>query len=237
MAVYAMIPPDVTSPDYRAHQDRITDALAAALSKARVEFVVSLSSVGAGRSGKRGPSPARTTLELQLNQIPRINVLHLRAGYFMENLLAQVAIIKATGYTAGLLRPDLPLPMIATRDIGSAAADALLRLTFRGHETRELLGPRNVSMAEAAAIIGAQIGKPELRYVQSAEGDTHDALVQIGMSPNVADLIVELSAAWNSGLVAASEVRSTSNTTPTSLDTFVREQFLPAYRGMASGHH
>jgi len=235
LAVYAMIPPNMTSPDYRGHQDRITDAMAAALKKARVKYSVALSSVGADRSEKTGPIVGQHYLEQQFNQVPGLNVLHLRAGYFMENLLAQVAIIKATGYAAGMLRPALPLPMIATRDIGSAAADALLHPTFRGHQTRELLGPRDVSMAEAAGLIGAEIGKPELEYMQSAEGDTRGVLVQIGISPNVADLIVEMSAAWNSGLLAASEVRSASNTTPTCLETFVREQFAPAFRGMASG--
>ena len=209
--------------------------MSAALKKASVKYAVSLSSVGADRSGKTGPIAGLHYLDRQFNQIPGLNVLHLRAGYFMENLLAQVAIIKATGYAAGTLRPDLRLPMIATHDIGSAAADALLDLGFRGHQTRELLGPRDVSMAEAAGMIGAEIGKPQLEYKQSAESDTRGVLVQIGLSPNIADLIVEMSTAWNSGLVAASEVRSASNTTPTFLETFVREQFAPAFHGMASG--
>src|SRR5579863_1359998 len=38
--VYAMIPPDETSQNYRAHQDRITDAIAAALTEAKVKHVV-----------------------------------------------------------------------------------------------------------------------------------------------------------------------------------------------------
>lgn len=235
-AVYAMIPPNMTSLDYRGHQDRVADAMAAALKKARVKYAVSLSSVGADQSENNGPIAGQHYLEQQLNRIPGLNVLHLRAGYFMENLLAQVGIVKATGYAAGMFRPDLPLPMIATRDIGSAAADALLRLDFRDHQTRELLGPRDVTMAQAAGVLGTAIGKPDLAYRQSTEGETRDALVRIGISPNVADLIVEMSAALNSGLVAAREVRSASNTTATSLETFARDQFVPAFRGMtASG--
>lgn len=234
-AVYAMIPPNMTSPDHRGYQDGITDAMAAALKKARVKYAVSLSSLGADRSEKTGPIAGLYYLEQQFNQIQGLNVLHLRAGSFMENLLAQAGIIKATGFAAGMLGPDLPLPMIAARDIGSAVADALLHLNFRGHHTRELLGPRDVTMAEATRAIGAQIGKPELEYRQSTDGDTREVLVRIGMSPNVADLIVEMSAALNSGLIAASEVRSGSDATLTSLETFVREQFVPAFRGMASG--
>lgn len=42
--------------------------------------------------------------------------------------------------TVGPLRPDLKLPMIATRDIGEAAANSLLNLDFYQKQTRELQG-------------------------------------------------------------------------------------------------
>jgi len=148
-----MIPPDLTSPDYRAHQARLTDSMVAALKKARVGYAVTLSSLGADHPAKTGPIAGQHYLELQFNQIAGLNVLHLRAGYFMENLLAQVGIIKTTGFAASTLLADLPLPMIATRDIGSAAAEAMMRLPLKGRQIREVLGPRDVSMAEAAAIM------------------------------------------------------------------------------------
>jgi hypothetical protein len=56
-------------------------------------------------------------------------------------------------------------------------------------------------------------------------------LVQLGMSSNVAGLILEMSAALNSGHMRALEQRSAKNTTPTSYETFVREEFLPRYGG------
>ena len=49
-------------------------------------------------------------LERKLNTISGLNVLHLRAGNFMENTLAQIGIIKALGAAAGPLRADLKLP-------------------------------------------------------------------------------------------------------------------------------
>src|SRR5690348_6388578 len=42
-AVYAMIPPNATSQDYRAEQRRVTDALAGAVQSAGVKHVVALS--------------------------------------------------------------------------------------------------------------------------------------------------------------------------------------------------
>ena len=233
-AVYAMIPPNVTSPDPLAYQDRITDATGTALEKTGVKHAVSLGSIGADKPDKTGPVVGLHQFEQRLNRIAGLNVLHLRAAYFMENTLAQIGIIKMMGFAAGPLRPDLKLPMIATRDIGAAAAEALLRLDFSGRETRELLGQRDISMAEAAAIIGKAIGKPDLKYRQVPEDQVRAALTQVGMSPNMANLILEMSTALNSGYMRALEKRSAQNTTPTSYETFVAEEFVPRYQGKSS---
>jgi hypothetical protein len=56
------------------------------------------------------------------------------------------------------------------------------------------------------------------------------ALIQLGMSSNMADLILEMSAALNSGYMRALEPRSAQNTTPTSYETFVKEEFVPLYQ-------
>ena len=62
-------------------------------------------------------------------------------------------------------------------------------------------------------------------------------LIQTGMSPNVADLIIELSAALNTGHVAALEERSARNTTETSFETFVAEEFAPRYLDRFTAAH
>ena len=229
-AVYAMIPPALTSKDYRAYQDWVVEAIATAVETSGVKFVVSLSSIGADKPDNTGPVVGLHHLEQRLNRIPGINALHLRAGYFMENTLAQASIIPVAGMASGPLRADLKLPMIATRDIGAAAAEALSRLDFTGQQTRELLGQRDISMAEAATVIGKTIGRPALNYVQANDEQLRPALIQMGMSGNVADLILELSAALNSEHARALEPRSAANTTLTSYETFVAEEFLPLYR-------
>jgi hypothetical protein len=61
------------------------------------------------------------------------------------------------------------------------------------------------------------------------------ALSSMGMSKNFASLIVEMANAINSGYVKALEPRSVKNTTPTSFEQFVREAFVPAYKGQAAG--
>ncbi len=234
-AVYVMIPPDVASRDYPADQVRIADAVVAALKEAEVKYVVSLSSVGADKSERTGPVLGVHYLEQQLNRIAGLNALHLRAGYFMENTLAQIGIIQAMGVAAGPLRSQLKLPMIATADIGAAAAEALLSLDFRDRNTRELLGQRDISLSEAAGIIGKAIGRPNLAYVEVPDEQARAGMMQMGISANVADLILEMAAALNSGHMAALEKRSARNTTPTSYETFVAKEFVPRYRARTAG--
>ncbi len=233
-AVYAMLPPSMTSENYRADQDSVTNAIAQAVEEAGVEYVVSLSSVGADKPQGNGPVAGLHYLEQRLNRIPGLNALHLRPGYFMENTLAQIGIIQNMNTTAGPLRPDLAMPMIATRDIGSAAASALLALDFSDKQTHELLGERDLSYAEVASIIGKAIGKPELQYVQLPDEQIRGAFLQMGMSADVTDLILEMSAALNSGEMKALEQRTAENTTPTSFESFVEQEFVPLYRGKAT---
>jgi uncharacterized protein YbjT (DUF2867 family) len=226
--VYVMIPQNPASRDYRAFQDRITDSIVAALEASEVDYVVALSSVGADKKDKTGPVVGLHYLEQRLSQIPSLNVCSLRAGYFMENTLAQAGIIRAMGTTAGPLRGDVELPMIATQDIGEYAADTLLALEFSGQVTQELLGERDLSMVEAASIIGRSIGNPDLSYLQLPPSEVRNSLVGMGMTENLADLILEMAEAINTGHMAALEERTEANSTPTSYETFVEDVFAPA---------
>jgi len=233
-AAYVMIPPNPTSNDFRGYQETVSDAIAAAVKTAGVTHIVSLSSFGADKESGTGPVVGLHTLEQKLNQIDGPNVLHLRAGYFMENTLPQVGAIRMTGSAIGPVSPDLKLPMIATRDIGEAAADALLRLGFRGKQTRELQGQRDLDYTEAAAIIGKAIGKPALGYIQAPVDQLRAAMVQMGMSDNFVGLILEMAGALNRGHMRALEPRTSHNTTPTSFETFVADDFVPAFQQQAA---
>jgi hypothetical protein len=54
------------------------------------------------------------------------------------------------------------------------------------------------------------------------------------MSQNVANLLLEMYEALNSGHMAALDKRSRENTTPTSFETFVKEVFAPQFRGKST---
>jgi uncharacterized protein YbjT (DUF2867 family) len=230
-AAFTLTPPNLASNSYRTYQDQVTESVASALEANGVKYAVTLSSFGADKPEKTGPVLGLHNMETRFAKISGLNVLHLRAGYFMENTLPQAGIIQQFGMMAGPVNGDLQLPMIATRDIGAAAVDALLRLNFTGQQTREALGHRDISYNEIAHIVGAAIGRPALAYIQLPAEQVIMAMAQIGISKNMASLICEMADALDSGYMKPLEERTAANTTPTSFETFLQEVFLPAFRG------
>src|SRR5437879_5717971 len=135
-----------------------------------------------------------------------------------------------------LIPPDMSSPDFRAHQarVTESIAEALLRLDFKGQQTQELLGPREVTYAEAAKMIGTATGKPDLAYMQLPDEQVIEAMKGMGISRNMAQLLCEMSAAINSGYMKPREPRSEKNTTATTFETFVRELFLPAYRGQAT---
>jgi uncharacterized protein YbjT (DUF2867 family) len=228
-AAYLMLPP-ISS---REDQERQSDAIAQAVKESGLRYAVHLSSYGAHVPEGTGPVTGLHSSEQKLNAIGDLNVLHLRAAYFMENNLAAIDMIRGMGMFGHALIPDLKLPMIATRDVGDYAVQRLLDLDFSGKQTRELLGERDLSMTEATAVIARAIGKPDLRYEQFPYDQVQQVLEQMGMPPKKAAVYIEMFEAINAGLLAAQEQRSKENSTPTSFEKFVQDVFVTAYHGKA----
>jgi uncharacterized protein YbjT (DUF2867 family) len=229
-AAYLILPP-ITS---REDQERQSDAIAKAVKESGLRYAVHLSSYGAHVPQGTGPVTGLHSSEEKLNAISDLNVLHLRAAYFMENHLTAIDMIHGMGLFGHALAPNLKLPMIATRDVGDYAAQRLGGLDFSGKQTRELLGERDLSMTEATVVIARGIGKPDLRYEQFPYDQVQQALVQSGMPPKKAAVYIEMFEAINAGVLAAQEPRSPENSTPTSFEKFVQDVFAAAYNGRAA---
>jgi uncharacterized protein YbjT (DUF2867 family) len=228
-AVYLVLPEDISQQDLRAHQERVSDCYAAAINNAHVRFVVNLSSIGAQHAQNTGPIVGLHNQEQKLNRVADLNVLHLRAAYFMENLFLSIMPLRSTGTLPGGLRADAAMPWIATKDIGQYAASRLAARDFSNSSVQELHGQRDISMQEAASIVGRAIGKPNLAYVHVPSTVLGQVIVEMGLPKKTAELLIEMWDGANAGLIAPQEVRSAKNTTPTRLESFVSEVFAPAY--------
>jgi uncharacterized protein YbjT (DUF2867 family) len=229
-AAYLLLPP-AKSPE---EQERDSDAVAKAAKESRVRYAVHLSSYGAQLAEGAGPVSGLHSSEQKLNAIDDLNVLHVRAAYFIENNLAGLGMIHHMGIFGNALLPDIKLPMAATRDVGNYVAQRLLDLDFSPKQTREVLGERDLTMTETTAVIARGIGKPDLRYQQFPYDQVQQVLVQLGVPPKGAAMYIEMYRAINAGALVPLEPRSRENTTPTSIERFVQDVFAPVYESKAT---
>lgn len=231
-AVFAMIPPNYGAKDFRSYQNIVGNNIATAIENAGVSHVVNLSSQGADLPRGTGPILGLHDQEERLNGVRDLNVVHLRPTYFMENLLGTIPLIHEKGIAGTAIRGDLQFAMIATQDIAGRVAGHLLTRNFSGKSYRDLLGQRDLTLQEAFTIIGRRIGISNLKYVQFGYEDAARALVESGISENVAGLFIEMSRALNAGLFAVNRPRNAENSTPTTIEQFA-ELFADAYRATA----
>ncbi|MEE9132770.1 MAG: NmrA family NAD(P)-binding protein [Gemmatimonadota bacterium] len=230
VGVYCMIPPRYDVDDFRGYQRNIGESLTRAIQEAGVEWVAFLSSVGAQHKEGTGPIAGLREQEERLNSLDKVNVINLRAGWFMENFFMSIDTIRTMGVIGTPVRGDAPIPMIATRDIGAYAAERLAKLDFSGKSNREVLGPRSLTLEEATSVLGAAIGKPNLSYTQFPYEDAEQAMIGMGMSKGVAGVFTEMYRGMNDGLVVPEEERSPENTTPTTMEEFA-QVFAQVYSG------
>jgi uncharacterized protein YbjT (DUF2867 family) len=232
-AAYVMIPPQVTAPDFLEAGEKISDAITEAVKASRLSHVVLLSSVGAEQESKTGPVVALHRFEKKLSALAGLNLMILRPGFFMENFLMAIGLIHSMGFIGNGIRSDMKMPMIAAQDIGHRAADALVA-SASGVHIQVLLGPRDYTQEEAAHILGAAIGQPKLSYQKFPAFLVEQALKQMGLPAKTAALMSEMNEALNDALMRPQEARSQRSTTQTTLETFAKEIFAPAYNAKAA---
>ncbi len=229
-AAFLMVPPSMAAPDVLAYYAQIGEATVRAVRESGLKQAVNLSSNGADLPAGTGPILGVHYQEARLNAVDGLAVAHLRPAYFMENLLSNVGMIQHMGITGGAMRPELSLPMIATKDIAAYAAELLNGAPLAGHSVHNLLGPRNYSQQEATAAIAQAIGRPELPYVPFSYDDAHKGMMGAGLSENMASLYIEMTRSLNEEKLMVHEARTDASTTPTTLEEFTQEVFAPAFQ-------
>lgn len=221
-AVYALLPMDASAPDYTAMQVAHATAIRNAVVTAGVKHVVALSSVGAELSACTGVVLGLHKMEELLAAVDGLNLLIVRAAYFLENTLSQIQVVKLTGTMASPVSGAVALPMVAAGDISDMVLENLLSLDFSGKSIRYALGQRDVSYLEIARVLGAAIGKPDLKYVAVPFGQASQVMLQSGMGASIVAKLLEYTKLINEGKVSDFCVRTPDNTTPTSLEAFAR---------------
>ena len=128
------------------------------------------------------------------------NDLHIRAGFFQENVGSSLAPARQAGIFPNMLASaDQPFPMIATKDIGKLAAESMLSKPAKS-ETLDLHGP-SYSIRQAAQLLGKALGK-ELKVVNIPPAGQVEAMKQAGFPEHIAKVFAEMYEGFNKGLMA-----------------------------------
>ncbi|RDB03095.1 NmrA family NAD(P)-binding protein [Runella aurantiaca] len=231
-AVYLMVPPKWNITDWRAYQREIIQNFVDALQESGVKYAVVLSSMGAHMPTGAGPVSGLYDLEQALKTVEGLNVLNLRAGYFMENFFGNIGLIKAAGIQGYTLNADLKVPLVHTHDIAEVAVKYFLTLDFEGHSYVFVAGAADYTMTEATAILSDAVGKP-FHYVQFSPEDARAGMIGAGLPETIADGYNELFAGLNSGEYLNGYERDTANTTPTTFEDFAKKEFSVAFNAVS----
>ena len=156
----------------------------------QIAHAVVLSSMAAQNSGI-GPATSNHEAEKILRPTPTALTV-LRPPYFMENLAGSIGPMKSDGVLPVFGGDEaLRFPMIATRDIGNIAADALLAPPTKTR-TLELSGPRDYSYVDVAAIASKLLGRPVSAKALPLEAMAPALVQHAGFSAEVAALFTEM---------------------------------------------
>lgn len=225
-AALVLLPENVADPAFVENRAQMSEAIRDVLRASGVSHVVALSTVGAALADAPGPPGGLHDFERHLAELDAANVLILRSAAYMDYLLASLPMIRAQKLNGSAIKADVRFPMVATQDVAREAAHRLVRRDFTGHVVRLLLGPEDITMAEATRAIGARLSMPDLPYVEFPPEDVKAALLAAGMSEQVAGLLVDMQLAVNRGLYFEGVHRTAESTTPTRLEDFLM-QALP----------
>jgi uncharacterized protein YbjT (DUF2867 family) len=218
---FALIPPHYASGDIYSAQRKSADALAAGVKKGGVPLVVLLSSIGADRADKNGPVKGLHYAETKLRETGT-KLVALRSGPFQENTAGAVAAAKQAGiYPNFAPSADVPVPQVATQDLGHAAAKPLKSPPARS-EVVDVIGPAYTAR-QLAEKIGKLLGKT-LNVVDIPPAGHAAALKQAGVPSDVAEAFAEMYAGFNAGLLVPKGDRALQVTTPI-------DEVLPALVG------
>ena len=225
-AVYTMVPPNFGVSNMKEFIAEIGKKYADAIEANKIKHVVNLSSIGAHLSEGAGPINGLHTVEYAMNKLDA-NILHLRPAYFYNNFLSQTSMIKNMNIMGGNFGADGKFIMADTGDIAEAAAEALLRLDFKGREVRYIASDER-SVDEIASILGAAIGKPDLKWVVFTDEQAVGGMIQAGLPEEIAKNYGEMGHGFNTGEIASDYRQHRPQLRKRKLEDFARE-FAEAY--------
>lgn len=228
--VYLMLPPMWDSADQKKQSIMYANNFKTAIQSAGVKNAVFLSSYGAHRHHDAGPISGMGLAEDVLNTLDEdVNVLSLRTGYFYTNLLLSIDLIKQTGNMGNMFQiPQGTFTVVDPEDIARTAAASLTTQNFKGHSYKYVVSDLT-GTDEIAALIGKEIGVPDLKWERFAKEDFRQVLLGFGFATGAANDYVEMFDTLDKGLLFEHFFEINAPFGGTSIEAFVK-RFAAIYK-------
>ena len=195
---YLLLPAQYGSTDTRVDGAKRTRAIVQAIESSGVAHVVFLSAIGAQHANGIGPVAPLHDAEVALSRV-KAAVTSVRGAQFMENWGPSLFAL-AKGALPTFLAAGRAVPFVATADVGTLSAKALLE-GGKGYSVIELAGPRDYTPEDVAAALSRITGKP-VTAQQGPEDAMVPALMGAGLNRHWAELYQEMTKASNNGHLA-----------------------------------
>ena len=117
---------------------------------------------------------------------------------------------------------DVLLPLVHPKDIAMAAFEKLSTLGFTGKNVEYVVSDEYTTN-EIAGILGAAIGKPDLQWIKFSDEHALSGMVQAGLTQDVAQKLVEMGQAVQSGATISDYIGHKPKFGPNKLKDFAKE--------------
>ncbi len=209
-AIYCMIPPNNyfdQNLDLVGYYRRLGNNYAQAISQSGVKRVVNLSTIGGHLEKGSGILRGAHDVQIILDELPEdISITHMRPTSFFYNLYGYTDMIKNQGCIMANYGTETKIPWVSPLDIADAVAEEITT-PFAGRKIR-YVASEELTGEETATILGAAMGKPDLKWILATNEQTLNGLVTAGMNKQIASGLVEMYASLQSGLLSESYFRN-----------------------------
>lgn len=186
---FILLPLNLTSPTVGAEAAQLVDSIGEAVEAAGVPHVVALSALGAELPRGTGAIGWLHRFENRLRATGAM-VTAVRSGHFQEKARDLLGAVYAAGiYPVLRDTADVPIPMVAVRDVGAVIASAL-REPVPAHRVIDVDGPEYTER-QVAETIASLVGR-QVEVVTIPQPGWVGTLVEAGLSTEGAELIAEL---------------------------------------------
>ena len=199
-AVYTMVPPNnYFDPklDLMTYYRGVGNNYAKAIQQSGVKRVVHLSSIGAHLDKGSGLILFHHNAEVILNNLSYVAITFMRPMAFYYNLYGYVEMIKKQGFIAANYGAEDKLVWVSPIDIASAIAEEIVT-PLAGRKVRYVANDE-LTGNESASILGAAIGKPDLKWIIIPSEQMQSGLEAAGLAPQIASGLVEMYASMHTG--------------------------------------